>query len=281
MRPWQVWLVIASICLGCPSSYAQDQPAASHFTSDTFHESLHLRPLPSGRLHSIFNFRLTSPLSHSYQSELLPASFISLLDNQPLPLQELHLSFNKGRWDYHQWASPLVKDSHGITWGSDLVGNGAEVWARYQAPSNMSRSPSHHPTPHQADVFHTLLASLSGQFCSTLAATGSREAISMHSNLTASLYGANHQSLVMHLTQPPSPCTETLYPMLALLPCKTSVGLASLLEPHHWLSTEWHGIELAVKRHHQGGWTLNIIAASVFDPVRKYGTKGKLLLHLD
>lgn len=255
---------------------AESPVPASSYTSDTFHESLHLRPLPSGRIHSIFNFRLSSE-SQSSSYELLPASFIALLETQPVPLRELHLSFNKGRWDYETWGRPVVKDRHGVTWGSEMVGNGAEIWARYNAPASLQQQQrSHRPTHRQADVFHSLLASLSGQFCSTLSATGSREGISMPSNLTSALYGrdaSDPSSLVMHLTQPPSPCTETLYPMLALLPCKTAAGLATLLEPHHWLSTEWHGIELSVNRHQQGGWTINIVAASVYDPVRKHGSR--------
>ncbi|CAO1614685.1 unnamed protein product [Sympodiomycopsis kandeliae] len=255
--------------------------AASQFTSDTFHESLHLRPLPSGRVQSIFNFTLNSATStfdttrsnNGHIFQLLPASLINLLESQSITLEELHISFNKGRWDYQTWGRPVISTGGRHIWGSEMVGTGAEVWARYAGDRSLDLE-----YKRQEDVFYSLLDNLSGQFCSSLAAPGSRESISSPSSLTKPLYRSrqasndNKDDFVMHLNQPPSPCTETLYPMLALLPCKNAVGLASLLEPHHWLSSEWHGIELVARRHAgQSGWTIHVIASSVFDPVRETG----------
>lgn len=270
MASLRVWsLALLAICL--------PRLAQAFKLEDDFAESLHLRPLPSGHLHSHFTFTLSSdrdPFSategHSHQ--LLPSSLLSTIHTSPIPIRELHLALNKGRWDYDRWGMTTFLDGKGKQWGSSMVGNGAEVWVQYDEQATIEGSQQVETS--QVDAFHSLLASLSGQFCSTLAASGSREAISRPSKLSRGLYGSDSRvsnSSLLHVSLSPYPCTEVLHPLLALLPCKSAAGLASLLDPpHKWLEKEWHGLELIVKRR-GSGWVLEVTVGSVWNGVREHG----------
>ncbi|PWN27018.1 hypothetical protein BDZ90DRAFT_252950 [Jaminaea rosea] len=62
--------------------------------------------------------------------------------------------------------------------------------------------------------------------------------------------------------------------MLSLLPCKRAAGLASVLEPHKWLETEWHGIELNIRRRSGGeGWEVVVKVGSVWNGVARNGKR--------
>lgn len=259
-------LLASSLAIASPSSLLRDD----------FHESLHLRPLPSGRLQSVFTFTLSSPSSpfaaqpsQGDNFHLLPSSLLTLIEGSSVPVSELALSFNKGRWDYDEWGRPDFVDANGQQWGSSMVATGAEVWAKLAT----GHSAQMFQREQREEAFHALLSGLSGQFCSSLAAGGSREAISRASNMTSHLaFGTDDDPHdVLHLSYPPSPCTEVVHPMLSLLPCKRSAGLTTLLDPHTWLKTEWHGVELHLKRakHSAGsitspGWSLEVRASSVW-----------------
>lgn len=285
-------LVLSPLLCALASAQAEPLPDLT-LLNDEYHETLHLRPLPTGRVQSLFTFKLSStqaPFSgapgEGNNFQLLSASLLSILEHSDLPMEELSISFNKGRWDYERWGMPSFADVLGQEQGSSLVANGAEVWARYAAPASAivqnnsgkndrEDAARHHPTTEQTESFHDLLSILSGQFCSTLAAGGSKEAIAKPSNLTREFFSPRRSTfptksqpdLVLQLSLPPSPCTEVLHPFLALLPCKRTAGLASLLGPHHWLSTEWHGIDLNVRRSEVGGVEVTVKVGSVWNGV--------------
>ncbi|CAO1633683.1 unnamed protein product [Parajaminaea phylloscopi] len=276
--PWLALLLSPALC----ALVAGVAEAASvhPVLKDDYHEDLHLRPLPTGRTHTAFTFTLssndTSPGSDGARHyHLLPPPLLAMLDDSTFPIEELSLSFNKGRWDYERWGTPYFSDAKGHERGSRMVASGAEAWVRYGTVGSRRGAAEsvHHPTEAQTEDFHALLSAMSGQFCSTLAAAGSREAISKSSNLTRSFFRSpsrpGRQDTVLYLNLPPSPCTEVLHPFLALLPCKRAAGLASLLDPHAWLNTEWHGIELKIQRSGPSdrGWEITIRVGSVWNGV--------------
>lgn len=63
-------------------------------------------------------------------------------------------------------------------------------------------------------------------------------------------------------------CTENLTPFLKLLPCKSSAGIASLLNPHRLFDADWHGMGIHVTWSETSGVNLQLSFQVVFDPVR-------------
>jgi len=70
-------------------------------------------------------------------------------------------------------------------------------------------------------------------------------------------------------------CTENLTPFLKLLPCKSSAGIASLLNPHRLFDADWHGLGIHVLWHEPQNGTegmgeveVKLEVQAVFDPVR-------------
>ncbi|PWN19565.1 hypothetical protein BCV69DRAFT_284194 [Microstroma glucosiphilum] len=268
--------------------------------NDDFTESLHLRPLPLGRVQSTFTFTLSSQVDpFSPESEdgvsfhLLPPSLLTLLHFSPLHVKELHLAFNKGRWNHARWGMPTFLEQ-GHEWGSRAVASGVEAWVRYTAPPTWAASAALNASTVESrrarqvqdgkDTFHDLLASLAGHFCSTLSASGSKEAITSPLSLSRSLYDSSrgrgngdsrNDDLLYTLSIPETPCTEVLYRMLTLLPCRANAGLASLLAPHKWLEQEWHGVELVVRRTGVGqrGWEVEMRVGSVWNGVVQNGKR--------
>lgn len=63
-------------------------------------------------------------------------------------------------------------------------------------------------------------------------------------------------------------CTENLTPFLKLLPCKSTSGLASLLNPHKLFDADWHGMSVHVFWDKTAGVTVRLSFQAVLDPVR-------------
>lgn len=63
-------------------------------------------------------------------------------------------------------------------------------------------------------------------------------------------------------------CTENLTPFVKLLPCKTSTGIASLLNPHRLFDADWHGMGVHVKWDPKTGISVQLNFQAVLDPVR-------------
>jgi phosphatidylinositol glycan class T len=100
--------------------------------SDHFNEHLTLRPLADGRLHTLFSFALQSSDDYSTSVPIystVPRSLIHLA--KASDAEEIHLAINAGRWDYQKWGEPGAEE---------MVGNGAEVWAKLRR---------HEATPHR------------------------------------------------------------------------------------------------------------------------------------
>lgn len=103
---------------------------------DRFDEHLALRPLADGRLHTLFSFVLQSNDEDSSSVPIystVPRSLIHLA--KASDAEEVHLAINAGRWDYQKWGEPGAEE---------MVGNGAEVWAKlrhHDASSNRQKAP--------------------------------------------------------------------------------------------------------------------------------------------
>jgi phosphatidylinositol glycan class T len=100
--------------------------------SDRFDEQLTLRPLADGRLHTLFSFVLQSGQSQDDSTSVpiystVPRSLIHLA--KASNAQEIHLAINAGRWDYQKWGEPGAEE---------MVGNGAEVWAKLRRDESLS-----------------------------------------------------------------------------------------------------------------------------------------------
>ena len=121
----------------------------SAYASDTFDESLLIRPLPDGKVLSHFEFATASiggtawqgsdygrtissmhkrkvgphslphaltPFLHAaFQTSLLPRSLAALI--RAYDVEEAHLSLTSGRWDYARWGEPVA---HGSPSGGEM-----------------------------------------------------------------------------------------------------------------------------------------------------------------
>ena len=70
-----------------------------------------------------------------------------------------------------------------------------------------------------------------------------------------------------------SVCTENLTPFLKLLPCKSSSGIAMLLNPYRVFDADWHGIGVHFRSLGDQGLELRLKFQAVFDPVRLSGRR--------
>jgi phosphatidylinositol glycan class T len=115
-RDWLPWRMLISLVVAlCLASIVRA-------SNNSFDEHLTLRPLADGRLHTVFSFDLESS---QWQEESIP--IFSTVPRTLIHLakasnaEEIHLSINAGRWDYRKWGRPEEEE---------MVGTGAEVWAR-------------------------------------------------------------------------------------------------------------------------------------------------------
>lgn len=139
------WLIVSFVAfvaspIGIAASAAPGAPAG------VFKESLSLKPLADGRLYSFFAFTFgagdllgladgsdsTLNAAGSKASgeifHLVPRSLIHLARGSNA--DEVHLAINAGRWDYSTWGTPV---------GDDMVGTGAELWARLRGQQRSNR----------------------------------------------------------------------------------------------------------------------------------------------
>lgn len=72
-----------------------------------------------------------------------------------------------------------------------------------------------------------------------------------------------------------APCTESLTPLLSVLPCTNHAGLGSLLNPHKLFDSEWTSLQVAYRRTADGA-ELEVQVGTVADPVRAERLQGGL-----
>ncbi len=127
---------------------------------------------------------------------------------------------------------------------------------------------------HQFSVderWKALRNSLAGLFCASLGSLDKLRTTSPTYSFRPAgslpLFNQSHQ--LRHASLPSeNVCTENLTPFVKLLPCKTSTGIASLLNPHRLFDADWHGMGVHVQWSPQNGISVQLSFQAVLDPVR-------------
>ncbi|KAH9463058.1 hypothetical protein MJO29_008689 [Puccinia striiformis f. sp. tritici] len=227
--------------------------------ADTFKESLKIRPLQDGKLHTIFKFELSSstteqpgrPLESPHspnikllQSDLIPISILELTER--FGINQLSLSLSRGRWEFDRWSEPVLQEWQGYPRGTEL-----SMWLE--------------PTSNATELTNTL----AGIFC------GSLNRLSLSKNAPIELFKSlpinNHNQSFYHGLLPiEQPCTENLSPLFKLLPCGSHAGLSTLIDPHRLFEGNWNSIRVHLfKQDHLSKLNLEIEIETVLDQVRK------------
>ncbi|RXW15811.1 hypothetical protein EST38_g10042 [Candolleomyces aberdarensis] len=219
--------------------------------SEYFNERLSIKPLKDGKIASTLTFTtvlkngtprdpgLLHTEDESQHYRLFPLALGQIL--REYGVTEMHLTLNAGKWNYDSWGQPAEAG----------VGNGAELWA-WIGDGALARN------------------ALAGLFCSSLGSldelrtTSPVEVFRPEGSLpSSSLHQLRHAS---HPSE--SVCTENLTPFIKLLPCKSSAGLASLLNPHKLFDANWHGMGVHVLWHEGEGVEVRLTFQTVSDPLR-------------
>lgn len=258
-------------------SIAHAQSTSSSTSNPIFDESLIIRPLQDGRVHTVFKFELQSPLKDNIQEaeiksethlpiySFVPRSLVHLA--QSSNAEEVHLAINAGRWDYTKWGIPNEEG---------MVGIGAEVRAKVKNDHPFASS---HSTQYnnQSDIpqaamrnWRTLTANMAGLFCASLDALDEKLTVVPFERVSESTGFVNLHAMLSS----EAICTENLSTLLKLLPCKTMAGLASLLKPHPFFYSDFHGMTLHLVRTHDS-WKVRINVQAVFSPAIAAGVSGK------
>ncbi|KAH8108540.1 GPI transamidase component GPI16 [Phellopilus nigrolimitatus] len=247
-------LVLSSISYSC----------LARSPTENFEELLTVRPLRDGRVATRFSFTMSqadvSP--HAPRTDfrnscepqhysLFPLSLGQVL--KEYAVTEVHLSLNAGKWNYGRWGYPE----------DPAVATGAELWAWMGDSESASVD----------DRWKGLRNALSGLFCASIGSldelrtTSPAYAFSPEGMLPRLSPNESHR--LRHASLPSEHvCTENLTPFLKLLPCKSSAGIARLLNPHRLFDADWHGMGIHVTWSEKDGVTLQLSFQAVLDPVR-------------
>jgi len=205
---------------------------AEYTSASTYHEELHLQPLPQSALLATFSFQSNTTVSAFEQQNynLFPRSLGQIL--QHTHAKELHLRFSLGRWDAQTWgARPRGGRREG--------GTGVELWAWVEADTDEEAN----------SRWLALVNALSGLFCASLNFIDSTKTIRPRS--TFEFEGTAPLSDNLHLLHGVLPhevvCTENLTPFLKLLPCKGKAGISSLLDGHKLFDASWQTMAIDVR----------------------------------
>ncbi|XP_018025561.1 GPI transamidase component PIG-T [Hyalella azteca] len=202
----------------------------------SFSEELLVRPLPSGHVHSHFEFttKWSNPsIKSSLESyhdlklshyDLFPRALGEVVEKYHV--RELHLTLTQGLWRHHKWGYPVADAPPGAT-----------LWVWFNpAPKNVLD-----------DAWRDLVNALSGLFCASLnfidgSNTASPELSYRPSGLAQPWYASNSSYLRVAALARENVCTENLTPWKKLLPCDTKAGLASVLYPSPLYSAHYHSL---------------------------------------
>ncbi|KAG0048704.1 hypothetical protein BGZ83_006392 [Gryganskiella cystojenkinii] len=221
---------------------------------EAFHEELVLKPLNDGSVFSHFQF--TTHIGTMMDEEhfdgaasnlfthynLFPRSIGQILHS--FEVEELHLTFTQGRWQYGDWGYPLAPS----------VGTGVELWAWLNDDKSQTET-----------NWKGLTNTLSGLFCASLNFIDDTittepkmsfrneglynvhsDEFSRRNNYTSS---SNQHARKLRYGSLPheNVCTENLTPWIKLLPCKTKAGIASLLKSHKLFDSRFYSMSIHVR----------------------------------
>ncbi|KAF9363846.1 hypothetical protein BGX34_003179 [Mortierella sp. NVP85] len=210
---------------------------------EAFHEQLVLKPMNDGSVYTHFQFTthigtmlddqdFSGAASNIFTHyNLFPRSIGQVLHS--FDVDELHLTFTQGRWQYSDWGYPLAPSA----------GTGVELWAWLKDGKQ------------QTDTnWKGLTNTLSGLFCASLNFIDKTISIepkmsfrgeglyNAHSNTTDVPRKLRYGSLPHE-----NVCTENLTPWIKLLPCKSKSGIASLLKSHKLFDSRFYSMAVHVR----------------------------------
>ncbi|KAL0075685.1 GPI transamidase GPI16 [Phycomyces blakesleeanus] len=237
--------------------------ARVHPTEEFLDEELTLTPLSDGKLLAHFEFTTnvqahTDPNAPFLDYGLFPKAIGQVL--QEYDVQEMHLTFTQGRWNYEEWGYPPEQSA----------GTGVELWAWMKNSNKIDAN------------WRSLTNVLSGLFCASLnfiddtLTTQPRmsflpEPLSQSDRENSQLrYGAlPHENV----------CTENLTPWIKMLPCKAKSGIAVLLNAHKIYNSNFHAMGIVARSMcrdeacSERVLELRQTVTSVLDPVRDTGRR--------
>ncbi|SPO25694.1 related to GPI-anchor transamidase complex subunit Gpi16 [Ustilago trichophora] len=287
-------LLVPTPTLATSDEFEPYDPPSGFFPSESFTETLLLKPLPDGRVLSSFDFTLTSTSSSTSNFRLLPRALLQPI--QHFGVSEVHLSLNSGRWRYGDWGSPVTtlrqrggyEEADGqqdmVVFGDNTAANGKNGKARLGEESVaagaelLARFEGNNTT---GDRWKGLTSALAGLFCTSLDALDERQTVQPHHAYPSPRTTFNTTYQTLHALLPTEGvCTENLTPFVKLLPCKNSAGLSTLLNPLSLFSANFQGLAVHVKRlppphsSHSiqrqeetgGGWEVKLTFTAVFAP---------------
>lgn len=211
---------------------------SSSFAHESFNESLWLSSLQDGKLLSSFEFRLAGPDQHASPDRepalcsrymkvtsdlghhvVLPGSLLALFEKYGV--ESLSLALSSGRY-LSEWPTPTA---------TGVPASGVELLAYLQSYADETEQD-------ELERWNEFKGALSGVFC-----TGLLDA--RHSS-PHNGFGANadidpdaHRLYRVLTPRLSAACTESLTPFLALLPCRSRAGIASLLNPYQLFDGDW------------------------------------------
>ncbi|KAG9307362.1 hypothetical protein G9A89_017191 [Geosiphon pyriformis] len=201
--------------------------------NDRFSESLTIKPLSDGKLLTHFEFSVTldkvaeEGASFNHYN-LFPRALGQIV--QSYKARELHLTFTQGRWDYEEWGYPL----------SSSAGTGVELWAWLWKSERLNEN------------WKSLTNALAGLFCASLNFID--ETNTVQPQLSFRPEGPYNVSELYERAELRSGalphenvCTENLTPWVKLLPCKSTAGIASLLNGHELYNSNFHSMGIHVR----------------------------------
>ncbi|KAF9356591.1 hypothetical protein BGX26_005050 [Mortierella sp. AD094] len=216
---------------------------------EAFHEQLVLQPMNDGSVYSHFQFtthigtmmdeeKFDGPASNLFTHyNLFPRSIGQILHS--FEVEELHLTFTQGRWQYDDWGYPLAPSA----------GTGVELWAWLNDDKQQTNA-----------NWKGLTNTLSGLFCASLNFIDDTISIepkmsfrneglyNVHSVYDAATTNSTPPRKLRYGSLPhENVCTENLTPWIKLLPCKSKAGIASLLKSHKLFDSRFYSMAVHVR----------------------------------
>ncbi|KAI8577591.1 hypothetical protein K450DRAFT_251553 [Umbelopsis ramanniana AG] len=248
-------------------------PVQSKLSSqkDSFQEDLLISPLKDGKLLAHFQFTTLVDAGGLDEKDgryahygLFPKSIGQIIDHHRV--QELHLTFTQGRWQYEDWGYPVAQSA----------GTGVELWAWMKLDDSIESN------------WRSLTNTLSGLFCASLnfidGTLTSQPELSFRPEGAKNSY--NHDERMREgaevrygILPHENVCTENLTPWIKLLPCKSKAGIATLLNAHKLYDTNYHSMAIHIRPVCQDAnctsQSLELVqtVTSVLDPVRESGRR--------
>ncbi|CAG8451990.1 8749_t:CDS:10 [Cetraspora pellucida] len=199
---------------------------------DKFKEALTIKPLSDGKLLTYFQFNVKhygykEGVAFSHYN-FFPRAIGQIL--QTYNVRELHLTFTQGRWNYEDWGYPFVPSA----------GTGVELWAWLWKDGKLDKN------------WKSLTNALAGLFCASLNFID--DTITVQPKLSFRPEGpfnttelAERAELRYGSLPHENVCTENLTPWIKLLPCKSTSGIASLLNGHKLYDSNFHSMSIHVR----------------------------------